>query len=452
MIDWVFIMFAVVGTLSSMVVLSTLLARAPVMGFIGIGALVIDQRQIDSLGAVFEISGVSFYVADALSILLFSSGIIRLYVLHQQGVRSVSPPKRLLIASFSVLVFFSLLRGIQGFGLSSSMNEARSWIYLLSVGLWVLSLRPQSEEFRRTIVKWSAWLVVGLTVVAILGFLTTGLGSATDYILLGTGEYETIRPLSASQTMMLALSGFVLFDSASNRRNRWHFILALAAFALVILLQHRSVWAALIGSCIAILLCSDGRSFRVGLLVISSLGFLGISLAIAGLIDPIITVLQESATSTGTYDGRVSGWLALIDKFHTNGPLEILFGTPMGGGWERVQLGRLVTWSPHNWYVTVLLRVGYAGLLLLVFGLCLSLLANISRRRRLDASILLGAVFYFWSYGLEWYFLPFLALAFFPSTNLEHDREGRDFIAGNPQNLQPEEFGYRSEGNKWVSS
>jgi O-antigen ligase len=78
------------------------------------------------------------------------------------------------------------------------------------------------------------------------------------------------------------------------------------------------------------------------------------------------------------------GWQELLTDFaRSAGPENWLLGKPYGSGYERIVLGRLQEFSPHNYYVQLLLRLGSVGLLLFLW-------VHVALRQRMRAGVMSG--------------------------------------------------------------
>ncbi|MEU5547919.1 hypothetical protein AB0G85_37375 [Streptomyces sioyaensis] len=69
--------------------------------------------------------------------------------------------------------------------------------------------------------------------------------------------------------------------------------------------------------------------------------------------------MAASGQDDHTLVWRADGWLELLPQLRT--PLDWLIGLPFGTGYKRVMDGILVSLSPHNYFVQLLLRLGLIG-------------------------------------------------------------------------------------------
>src|SRR5690606_38911842 len=119
----------------------------------------------------------------------------------------------------------------------------------------------------------------------------------------------------------------------------------------------------------------------------------------------LFTQLITAAENTGTYSARQMSWDALINQLMNSGDLtSILFGAPMGSGYGRFEgVGRWVEFAPHNWYVTVLLRTGVVGLVILAMFIGLALWKLLKRHNATGISVLVAILVFGWAYSWPWY-------------------------------------------------
>jgi hypothetical protein len=122
--------------------------------------------------------------------------------------------------------------------------------------------------------------------------------------------------------------------------------------------------------------------------------------------------LGESASSTGTYEGRLESWRALVSGSFAKGAEVVLFGEPFGAGFGRYEAsGVWVEYAPHNWYVSIYLRAGLVGLGLLAWFVMAALRRAWSLKH--EPWVLGGWVallVFGWGYSWPWYVMPVLAV------------------------------------------
>jgi O-antigen ligase len=147
--------------------------------------------------------------------------------------------------------------------------------------------------------------------------------------------------------------------------------LAVVFLVAVILLQHRTVWVATLMMALAwwvLRPARDGRRFvsaGAGTLELSVTALL-YCVGTFGIIgDRLTASFEETQRTQSTFTWRVLSWQDLLDVPRSY--VQWLIGAPFGSGYERFISGTLVTVSPHDYYVHIMLRLGLVGLLALLF-------------------------------------------------------------------------------------
>jgi hypothetical protein len=184
---------------------------------------------------------------------------------------------------------------------------------------------------------------------------------------------------------------------------------ALCFLSVVIIVQQRTVWGVGIAAAIALFLVSRARTrvrmFVFGFIAAWTFGFLVAS----NMAPNLLNELGVAASDSGTYEGRVTSWGNLIAQSVSNGTGNVAFGAPMGNGFGRFEgAGRWVTFAPHNWYLTIYLRVGVIGLSFLLLFLAIGMSSVLRGRTNMAAfAILTASITYGWSYSWLWYMCVF---------------------------------------------
>jgi hypothetical protein len=121
--------------------------------------------------------------------------------------------------------------------------------------------------------------------------------------------------------------------------------------------------------------------------------------------------LVQSTADLRTYDWRNSSWQALISEAIAQGPATVIAGDPFGGGYLRqVARGVWTTVSAHNWYVSIFLRLGIIGLIVLATILVPAFLKS-RDVSSLWTFVITAVAVYGWSYSVDWYLAPWLGAA-----------------------------------------
>ncbi|MFD1946452.1 hypothetical protein [Nocardioides aestuarii] len=346
-----------------------------------------------------SVAGLQVGVND-LALVLYSFGAIN----HLRQVAEARAGHTLALALVLALYGVSLIRGLPIFG-ASAVSEARSTLLFLAVIVWVLA-QSRREDFRTVVDEFITWTGIGLVGLAILNVALHGVGAADEFVLRG-GELVSNRPLIATQAAFLGLAAIYL----AVRRKR----LPLAALFLIVVLvaQHRSVWAATVAGLLVAVLVSTNPVTRARIIVSGVYGSaLFVLAALAGLLGDVLTDLAHSFQSRGTLEDRQGGWDALLIDFHAAPLFERLIGLPFGSGYERYnESGELVTYSPHSLYVTAYLRIGMVGACAGTALLLGSLLRHLHTRHAERAALLVMLLTYGYAYYPTWPLAVLMAVA-----------------------------------------
>ncbi|WP_306926795.1 hypothetical protein [Streptomyces luteogriseus] len=314
-------------------------------------------------------------------------------------LRRGAPPRAelLLLLAVMCLIAWSLQRGAGTFGLASAANDARVYFWQFFASALYVATAPLHPGRARLIVR--LWLVSAAVYAALslAGWLDTGLHSVVDAATVGGQAYDP-RPVPARSALVLAQSAVLLLcpwggnggnSSASARTveygpggdrrgregrttggGRRKILPALLCLIFVVLLQHRTVWAIAIVMAVvwwALVPARAGQRLVSAAAALLSLCVVTLTFA-AGMFGRVGSVLAGSFLETqdenSTFAWRVLGWQELMKGPKTLA--EWLLGSPFGSGYDRWVGGVVISVSPHDYYLHVLLRLGVAGLLTLL--------------------------------------------------------------------------------------
>ncbi|MDQ4068248.1 MAG: hypothetical protein M3203_02025 [Actinomycetota bacterium] len=350
-----------------------------------------------------EIAGVVVYTRDAVLLAILSAGAARL------AMRATRPAPSGMAgwawSSLLLLTVLSLLRGVQSYGANLAGNDFRPAFYLLA-GVIGIAAQPSRSSFVRDIVD--VWTGVALLLVAVgmarLVGLTVGLPIDQQPFLNG-------RPLYASPTLFIAQAALLSFfgDALQSRWARFPGLPYLFTIA-VLLFRHRTVWAAMVISLVAMWTTLRPEKPVIGTRVnrhwagVFISGGVLVFILVAGKgasLERELTAATETATSQeSTFMWRIEGWKALLDRQGAD-PQDLVVGIPYGAGYHREVFDAEVDYSPHSWYVQTVNRVGLLGCAMMV--LALLTLSKRGRRggllpRNLGALLVLSTAVYGFAY------------------------------------------------------
>jgi hypothetical protein len=331
--------------------------RWPVWGICLYVAVQLWQTQ-QSMRQPLPGAGLDLLPTDVLTVCLLVAALI---MLRRRGSRASA-----LLLVLLVLTAYALIRGFGPFGVQTAGNEARTnFIQLLCAALFVAVLSPGRNLVRAVTLIW-VLAACALSCLALLGWLTFGIGSNSDRIMVD-GVLTGVRPVNAAETLIIGQAAMMLLCVRGSARGR---ALAWLLLVVVILAQHRTVWLAT-GIMITGWLLSRHRqtgSRAAALAVLGSLGMLSVLAVSWGAAGGVTSSLAASGEDDRTLVWRMEGWHALLPQLKE--VPDWLLGLPFGSGYDRMVNETFVIVSPHNYYLEVLLRLGLLGVaaLLLLYA------------------------------------------------------------------------------------
>ncbi|ODU50254.1 MAG: hypothetical protein ABS92_03680 [Thiobacillus sp. SCN 63-374] len=274
--------------------------------------------------------------------------------------------------AFGGVLLASLAVGLVEFG-STAGVEARPNFYFWMAGLYFASFTYSPDVLKKLwrIAQWTAWLVV---LVAVYRWVGLKYGFVSEGLVKWAGASSEFRVVGSNPTFFLAVVGAAYFAMWLRDSKMTALVVAIFMLGMVVVLQHRSVWVAAIGA-FAIVAWHERSAVSA-----KAFPILGMGLVLAGLMAGLIAfnptnrvteTIATSATSVtaseGTHMDRLLGWQVLLRDFSHAGPKEWVLGNPYGTGYERWVQGHFKDYSPHNFYIQLLLRVGTVGLLMFLW-------------------------------------------------------------------------------------
>jgi hypothetical protein len=378
--------------------------------------------EFPNFGTIGTFGGTTVTLGDGLAVALIAAALLDV----RTAVRRVQPAVVFASVVLILLLALSLARGISEYGLGLAVNEARGFIYVIGILFWAVTREWTSDEVVFAEKFFVVVQGVGLCVVAGYHVARYGLGGTADFVVVSGELSQTGRPLVSSQAFMLVLCALLALR-LWNRSKQQRYIFLFVAFMMVVAVsQQRTVWLTMVALAIVLLWRAPSALRRKLLPLAGVLLVAGFAVAVTrSSTSDLVAEFIGSASSTGTYDARLTSWTGLIVQSLGGGPLGILFGVPFGHGFGRFEgVGRWVVFAPHNWYVTVYLREGLIGLLAFLAVIIPRVVAGLRPGRDVFvACILVCFIVYGWTYSWQWWTCLPLAFAFldrkFPHNDLE---------------------------------
>ncbi len=298
------------------------------------------------------------------------AGLLLAALLRLLRAPTVTVPQRLLLG-LAALAAWSTLRGIGIYGLGAAVNELRDFLYYLGGALYFSTALP-TRETRARFATYLLRLATLLVVVVLVRWAVLPVVPST-VPFLARSEEGGIRVIDSRWALLMAQAAMVLapgwFRGGMGRGRTW--LLGLLVLETLVL-QHRTVWLALIGG-IGMLVLSSPELGRRVMRAVAAVTVVSGALILV-LIGTEESALPQSPVDPNTVVWRYEGWAALVGQ-DLGGVEELALGRPMGSGYERQIRGYTVDVTPHNYFLQVFLRMGGAGVVLLL------LLLRVTMRR-----------------------------------------------------------------------
>ncbi|WP_104192020.1 O-antigen ligase family protein [Cryobacterium sp. Y82] len=402
----VWILFVATGAGAAFWLAVLMLRRWPILGAVCMALTVLVAWEFPQLPPLFIVAGNTFYPLDLLSAVMLTVASFRV----REIVRNVGWTTYLWVVIGLVLTV-GFARGLGEFTPGIVLNELRFFLYPFAALFWGLSLRfdtlPKEVWTRGGIVLGWSLVAVGLA-----HWTVYGLGGADEFVDPASGVEQTSRILVSGQALTLLLCAVIVGCDALKRRQTLSILSSTVFLTVVILTQQRAAWLALLAAGLALFIHLSVRvRWFTFLIVAYSATIVILLVAVGGL--QVLGGLGESATNAKTYDGRVGGWLYLVQHSADDGLINVIFGSAVGSGYGRFESAtRWVEYSPHNWYIMLYLRTGLVGLALL--AVILVELARTAVRKHtmpIETATISAILVFGWAYSWPWYTLLIFAWA-----------------------------------------
>jgi len=359
--------------------------------------------------------GLALFPGDLMSLLLTPVVLLRLLIAPR-----ATPLNKAWVA-FAVAVLVSLVTGLLSFGTTAGV-QSRDYYYFVLVATYAMTFTPD-ERTPTALLRPFCWM--GGILLLLTAYRWVVYYTPIPSLLPPGGTYNidgAIRVVYSTDALILGelLIGALYFSSCAAPLKRMRLLMPML-FAFVLVLQHRSVWAAvLVGALTPVLIGKNAASAakQLGVFILM-LTLVVAPFALSGSGGGGIgTQLESSATNAlqvkGSAGERWRSWGAMIEKWKANGARSILIGNSFGSDHSRYVIDdegkqRKLEYFAHNMYVQTLFNTGLVGLLGIV-GAMFVILSELSRIARQDPdnvwvrfifAMNLMLVFYFIPYGLS---------------------------------------------------
>jgi hypothetical protein len=323
-----------------------------------------------------SVGGASIYLRDVVFGLVGLAAFVRLL-----GMKRLSPAQIGIVVA-GLLAALAVFRGITEVGVQQAVNEVRPSFYFLSgVFYFMTVIGEKSLLYRIGRLYLIAAGVLCLLVISL--WITTLSGAPAPKPLATPHSPGDFRVIGAGFTLILAQGLLISLSGITGSRFApplgYLRFLPFLLLAVVILLQHRTLWvAAPLG--LLVLAFRQRSTAKKGMVRI--IGLAGGTILVLGLVfagpENRLTISLEKRTDTHTFEWRYEGWVELLEGREAPQGTEVFIGAPYGEGYEREVFGAEEDVSPHNYYLESYLRHGLIGLggLLIAYALAVGHLAK----------------------------------------------------------------------------
>jgi hypothetical protein len=372
----------VVAAALGVALLELLIRRADVAAALVFGSVVVQAYFIDRVPALVLPGGVQVYLTDMVASLILGAAVLRLL----RTPRFDRFLRWLLV--LGVLLLVSLARGVAAFGMQPSVADFREYLFFGGVAVYFASFPVSIRLYDRIGRIWLA-MTIPMMVLVCLRWLAVFAGIDLGVPAEKYGADAAIRVIDGPFTFFLA-HAFVLTIPAwtwmRRERDRWIRWVSVLLLLFCLVLNRRTVWLAIVVG-VAVLMLRDRRLGRRALVLV----------ALGGVMTAVAFVwlggLQEGSepvvrSGSGNLSWRVQGWSDLVTAW-SRSPANWAIGQPLGSGFARKVEGIVTNtqYGPHDFYIEILVRTGFVGLVALV-ALTAGLLRALWRAPARDVGLL----------------------------------------------------------------
>lgn len=379
------------------------LVRRPVaVAALVVVGLVIDYTDVHLPNVA--VGSAAIYHTDVVFVLVAGAAVARLL-----RSRTATTPQLVLLLLVAIALG-SLLRGLVVFGLEETIDEARKWMLTFALAAYFSTVSGDPSVLDRI----ARWIVIGgVALTSLSAVRWVAVVAGLPDALLGDRAEAGLRVLHAERTLIIVQACVILLVAWRRLRPPLR-VTAVVMLVTALLMQHRTIWAATLGT-VAILMWRDRDLARRAAMLVPVALLVTIVLLLMPLgRDPESTT--EHATNTSTFAWRFEGWRDLLVEQGPETHGELLFGKPFGAGWDRRVDEQVREENPHSLYVEAFLRFGVVGLtalVALVWALVFRVLRGPPWRTRttlLDDNALVGLLVAQSLVGVSYFGVPTIGL------------------------------------------
>jgi O-Antigen ligase len=371
--------FAVASLLLLMLLIDVLVRRADVTAVLLVGSTVMDAFFAGAVPSLTLPGDMRVGLTDIIATLVLGAAFARLL-----RVGRLDTYHRWLVL-FIVLLILSLIRGVIGFGIQTSVSNFRLMEFWIAAATYFATVPPSHTVYDRIAKIW-IWMTAPLMAIVAARWLSVFAGIELGVPRERYGADAAIRVLDGPYTFFLA-QGFILTMPfwRQGQRAQSIRIMSILLLLFVVLLDRRTAWVALLAGIVTLMIHNRRLGRRAAWAFVAILG------VVIGTYSTLLRAttsgepIAQAASNTASVAWRVEGWAVLLTQW-AKSPGNWFVGEPFGASFLRRVEGSEVVAGPHNFYIEVLLRTGVFGLLALL-ALTVGLLMATWRSSTEDAGV-----------------------------------------------------------------
>jgi hypothetical protein len=302
------------------------------------------------------------------------------------------------------LAILNFCRGVALYGVKPAGNGVRDLVYLILPIIAISAIQPARIGISRI----ALWLCGASLLFVAVGFLRwSGVLPIPEDVLGADEMRDVIRVLPADYAMLIGHALIAILAMQIIRGVRVAGLLMAACFgAILLVLQHRSVWTAIAVGIAWLAFRSLPRAraqwMHLASLVLAGATIASLLLVHYGYADKLISLLTLNVSETqqddSTWSWRVNGFSEATERTFSAGALDAAIGPPAGN--DLSGIADMASVHIHNRYISTLAYYGVIGVAL--FGIWLWLfaariglfgVATRYRQRRSPAAMVIEALF-----------------------------------------------------------
>lgn len=276
--------------------------------------------------------------------------------------------------AFGATIFLSFALGLASYGTAAGVS-VRGYFYFLVTGLYGMSFPMDQRRVRFTL---NVLVVVAGLLLLLTAYRWVVYYTPITALLPEGGVYNVdgaIRVIKSNQALVLAqvLVGGLFFAVVARGLHMAQWLSPLM-LGVVLALQHRSVWLAmLVGGLTRFLVVRTKQSstFSQLLLVAAILGVTSVPMVFSDKLSGLTQQVQHSAERAlqghDTTHERFGNWKAMIELWYRGGAKSIVIGQSFGADSSRYVedekgASKKISYYAHNLFVQTLYNTGLVGL------------------------------------------------------------------------------------------